>query len=145
MLSLFISIPIAALALWLLGNTTRRMWRLRASRAWWAGLIIIVLAGGYAGFRLGYHEIQASVTLRWVGLPLPIGFFALEGERWTDFIPPPPVQWMNFIADILIPILVLLIPLAIVWRRREQSSNTAGSTASSSTPPDLPPTAGRGE
>ena len=118
MLSFLISIPIIALALWLTVRTAFRMLRLKASWTWWTALSVIVLLGGYAGFRLGYCEIQTSPTFRWVGLPLPIGFFAFEGDHWTDFIPPQPVQWMNFLADILSPILILVIPLAVIWRTR---------------------------
>jgi hypothetical protein len=75
---------------------------------------------GYAGYRLGYCEIQTSPTFRWAGLPLPIGFFVLEGDHWTDFIPPPPVQWTNFLADILAPVLILVIPFFVIWRRRDR-------------------------
>jgi hypothetical protein len=124
MVSFLISIPIIALALWLVPGTTRRMWQLKAGWRWWTALGVIVLCGGYAGFRLGHCEIQISPTLRWGGLPLPIGFFALEDDRWTDFIPPPPVQCTNFLADILTPVLLLAIPLAIVWRRRARAAST---------------------
>lgn len=122
MVSFLFSIPIIALALLLVAQITLRMWRLKAGLKWWGALGVIVLCGGYAGFRHGYCEIQVSPTLRWGGLPLPIGFFALEGDRWTDFIPPPPIQWMNFLADILSPVLISAIPLAIIWRRRARAN-----------------------
>jgi hypothetical protein len=118
MVSFLISLPIIGLAWWLVAGTTSRMWRLRAGWAWWATLSLLVLLGGYAGYRLGRCEIQTSATFRWGGLPLPIAFFALEGDRWTDFIPPPPVQWTNLLADILAPVLLMAIPLAIIWRRK---------------------------
>jgi len=118
MVSFLISLPVIGLAGWLLAATTSRMWRLSAGWGWWVTLGLIVLLGGYAGYRLGRCEIQPSATFRWEGLPLPIGFFALEGDRWTDFIPSPPIQWTNLLADILSPVLLMAIPLAIIWRRR---------------------------
>jgi len=124
MVSFLISIPIIALALWLLGGTASRMWQLKAGWKWWATLVVIVVCGGYAGFRLGYCEIQTSPTFRWGGLPLPIGFLVLEDGHWTDFIPPPPIQWTNFLADILSPILLVAIPLAILWWRRARTAST---------------------
>jgi len=124
MLSFLISIPIIALALWLVAGTTFRMWQLKAGWRWWATLIVIAVCGGYAGFRLGYCEIQTSPTFRWGGLPLPVAFFALEGDHWTDFIPPPPIQWTNFLADILSPVLLSAIPLAVIWRRRAGIAST---------------------
>jgi hypothetical protein len=138
MVSFLISIPLIALTLWLVARTTLRMWRLKAGWRWWTVLGGIVLCGGYAGFRLGYCEIQVSPTFRWGGLPLPIGFFELEGDRWTDFIPPPPVQWTNFLADILSPVLLSAIPVAIFWWRRARTNpqrgvNIAGSAQSFST------------
>jgi hypothetical protein len=120
MLSFLISIPTIAVAVFFTARTARRMWRLKAGWAWWSALCLVVCIGAYIGCRLGYYEIQTSPTFRWVGLPLPIGFFVLEGEHWTDFIPPPPIQWTNFLADILAPVLVLLIPFFVIWRRRDK-------------------------
>ena len=132
MLSFLISLPIISLALWLVAGTASRMWRLGAGWKWWATLSLVVLLGGYGGYRLGYWELQASPTLRWIGVPLPIGFFALEGVSWTDFVPPPPIQWANFLADILSPILLLAIPLAHIWRRRARNAQAqAGADAAS--------------
>lgn len=123
MLSFVFSIPIIALALWLVTRTTRRMWRLKAGWRSWTALGMILVCRSYAGFRLGYCEIQISPTIRWGGLPLPIGFFALEDGSWTDFIPPPPIQWTNFLADILLPVLILVIPLVVVWRKRARAAS----------------------
>jgi hypothetical protein len=124
MLTFLVSIPIIALAPWLVARTVLRMLRLKASWTWWAALSVTVLLGGYAGYRLGDYDLQTSPTFRWVGLPLPIAFFVLEGDHWTDLIPPEPVQWMNSLADTLSPILLLVIPLAVIWRRRESGANT---------------------
>lgn len=106
MFALLISLPISVAALWLGVDTMLRMRRLKVGWAWWAGLGGVVFFGGCAGFWLGNYELQISPSLRWVGLPMPIGFFVLEGESWTDFIPPRPIQWLNLLADCLGPILI---------------------------------------
>jgi hypothetical protein len=120
MLSFLVSIPIIAAAVIFTARTARLMWRLKAGWKWWSALCLLVCVGVSAGCRLGYCEIQTSPTFRWAGLPLPIGFFVLEGDHWTDFIPPPEIQWTNFLADILAPVLVLVIPFLVVWRRRDK-------------------------
>jgi hypothetical protein len=51
-------------------------------------------------------------------LPLPIGFFQLEDEHWTDFIPPPSIQCLNLLGDILTPVVIMLGVLLLVWRWR---------------------------
>jgi hypothetical protein len=119
MLSFLVSIPIIAAAVFFGAKTARRMWRLKAGWVWWGALCLAVCLGAYAGCRLGFYEMQTSPTFRWVGLPLPIGFFVLEGDNWTDFIPPSPVQWANLLADILAPVLVLVVPFFVIWRRRD--------------------------
>ena len=126
MLSFLFSIPILAAAGWLTAKTVARMWRLKAGWAWWGTLGVVVAAGAYAGFRLALCEFQTAPNFRWVGLPLPSGFFVWEEDRWTDFIPPPPVQWTNLPADVLAPVLVLMIPLFLFWRRRERVRGIPG-------------------
>lgn len=118
MLSLLISIPISAFGVWLLARTVGLFRRFKASRGWWIVLIAIQFAGGYVGFRLAYLDLKISPTFRWVGAPMPIGFFALEGERWTDFVPPLLVQLPNLLADIFTPIVILSILLLLAWRWR---------------------------
>jgi hypothetical protein len=116
MLSVFISIPVAALGAWLVWRSIKFFRHHKADRSWWVALAVILVGGGYLGFRLGCLDLRVSPSFRWVGLPLPIGFFQLEGDRWTDFVPPPPIQWLNLLADILVPIIVLLALLLLAWR-----------------------------
>jgi hypothetical protein len=118
-MSLLLALPIIAFALHLCLGTARNMRKARAHGGWWTVFILLVLAGGCAGHWLAMQEIQAGPGLRWTGLPLPIGFFVLEGDHWTDFIPPAPIQLTNYLADLLAPVLVAILPVHLILRRRE--------------------------
>ena len=135
MLSVPLSIAIVCLALWLGYRSFTRLWHGKASRGWWAAMFTIIAAGGYAGFRLGFLDMRVSPTLRWVGVPFPIALFQLEGDHWTDFVPPHPIQWLMLLADILIPIPIMLCFALIIWNRRGKSKEVEpGANANGSGP-----------
>jgi hypothetical protein len=116
MLSVLISLPLIALGAWLLWKIVALFRYGSAGRAWWIAMVVIIPAGGIAGYRLARLDLRMSETFRWVGVPMPIGFFQLEEGRWTDFIPPFPVQLLNLLVDVLVPIMVLLGVLLLTWR-----------------------------
>jgi hypothetical protein len=122
MLSLLISIPIIGLALWLILRIAVSLSKKRAGPLPWITFIAIILAGGYVGFQLAHYDLRVSSTFRWIGVPMPVAFFQLEGEHWTDFVPPSPIQWLNLITDTFIPIIVLLFPwmVALQWCCRKR-------------------------
>lgn len=120
-MSLLLSLPIIAFALHLCLRTFRNLRNGRAHGGWWVAFILLVLAAGSAGHWLAMQEIQAGPELRWTGLPLPIGLFVLEGENWTDFIPPAPIQLTNHLADLLAPVLLGALLFHCIWRRRDLS------------------------
>ena len=125
MLSIFISLPLVALEAWLLRKIVALFRRGSAGRVWWIAMAVIIPAGGIAGYRLARLDLRMSETFRWVGVPMPIGFFQLEEGRWTDFIPPFPVQLLNLLVDVLIPIMVLLVVLLLTWRLGHRGAQTA--------------------
>jgi phosphatidylserine synthase len=116
MLGICISVPIVALSGWLLWKSVTLFHRHNAGWSWWVALVVVFIAGAFGGYRLARVDLMVSPTFRWVGLPMPIGFFQLEGDRWTDFIPPVPVQLLNLLADMLIPVMILLSGLLLAWR-----------------------------
>jgi hypothetical protein len=116
MLSAFISVLLIGIVLWVLWTTIGLFRRASARGGWWTALIVIVTAGGVAGYRLARVDLRISGTFRWVGLPMPIGFFQLEEGRWTDFVPPFPVQLLSLLADVLVPIALMLSVLLLTWR-----------------------------
>jgi uncharacterized membrane protein len=116
MLGIFISIPIAAFSGWVAWKSVALFRRHNVAWSWWIALVVLFIAGAFAGYRLARVDLLVSPSFRWVGLPMPIGFFQLDGDRWTDFIPPLPVQLLNLLADMLIPATILLGGLLLVWR-----------------------------
>ena len=116
MLGIFISIPIAAFSGWVAWKSVALFRCHNAAWTWWTALVVFFVAGAFAGYRLARLELMVSPSFRWVGLPMPIGFFQLEGDRWTDFVPPFPIQLLNLFADILIPATILLSSLLLAWR-----------------------------
>jgi hypothetical protein len=124
-LSFFISIPITAIALWLIFRNVTRLWQTEAGWLWWIVLVTIAVGGGCIGRQLSECDVQMSPGFVWGGLPLPIGFFHLEDGQWVDFVPPYPVQLCNKLADTVIPIIILLLPFMIVRRRFSRVPNSA--------------------
>lgn len=120
MLSILITIPLALFGGWLVWRTGALLRRQKASWGWWLALAIVFLGGGYLGFRLGCLDLKVSPTFRWVGVPMPIVFFQLEGQNWTDFVLPTPIQWLNLLADVLIPVCILTGFLRLTWRLKRK-------------------------
>jgi hypothetical protein len=116
MLGPLISIPLIGLAVRLCWKVVALFRRGSAGTYWWIAFLFIVAAGASGGYRLARVDLRVSPTFRWVGLPMPIGFFQLEEGRWTDFIPPLPIQLLNLLADVVVPITVLLPCLLLTWR-----------------------------
>jgi hypothetical protein len=90
-------------------------------------LAIGIGAGAGVGTQLEYHLNPRS---RVPGFPVPLVVFVLEGENWTDFVPPTPVQYGAVAANILAAVATALIPLTIaariVERRKRRASCTNG-------------------
>lgn len=127
MLGPLISIPLIGLGVWLCWKVAALFRRGSAWTCWWIAFLVIVTAGAIGGYGLARVDLRVSPTFRWVGLPMPIGFFQLEEGRWTDFIPPLPIQLLNLLADVLVPITVLLTCLLLTWRLvRSNPRSTAG-------------------
>jgi hypothetical protein len=109
MLSFFVSISIIATAFWLTMRNILRLCRSRAGWHWWIAFAATLICGGYIGWQLSGCDVQVSPTFVWGGLPLPLGFFHLEDGQWVDYVPERPVQLCNKLADVVIPIILLLL------------------------------------
>jgi len=48
--------------------------------------------------------------MRVIGFPVPVCFFHLEDGDWVDFIPPPAMQYLGWIANFLTGVVVPLLP-----------------------------------
>lgn len=106
-------IPLAFIA----RATVRRAVEARRSRTRIGILIVTALVGLVIGFWLGFgFDYQPSETIRVVGCPLPIVFFGLEGDRWTDFVVPVPI--LNGMLNVVIVALFVLAPLHLAFRTR---------------------------
>ena len=124
MLSFLVSIPIIAIAVWLMLRSVIRLGQTKSARWWWITLIMIVVGGGCVGLRLSECDVQISPTFIWGGLPLPLGFFHLEDGYWTDYVPDFSIQLCNKSADIVVPIILLLLPWMAARRRSSQLRNS---------------------
>ncbi len=119
MLSLVLTVPIIVFGIWLIVRVCCLFWQYKAKFYWWLGLLAILLAGVFGGWRLSHLDLRLSPEIRLGGVPFPIGFLKWEGDHWTDFVPPYPNQWINIVADIFLPIILMLFPLFAIWKRRK--------------------------
>jgi len=115
-----IVITVLALEAWIIVSLARWLWRSDKDKRWWIGFGCLAAAGICLGGWASALVYQVSPNMRWRGFPVPLAFFVWEEDRWTDFIPPEPVQWGGFAADILSGAIVCLLPL-IVLRLIDQS------------------------
>lgn len=116
-MSVLLALPVIGVCFWMLANTGRLLWQQSRSIWWWIGFLCLAGLGSVIGWELGFLEVRVSPRLRWGGVPFPIGFFMWEGDRWTDFVPPPGLQLWHLCADITLAIGVLLFPFFIcVWQ-----------------------------
>jgi hypothetical protein len=83
--------------------------RRKAGKSWWNALALAWLAGAGLGVWSGFFfEYQPSPKLKFLGFPVPVVVFQLEGppgdEDWVDF----PGSPLFALSDILI--MALLVP-----------------------------------
>lgn len=109
-MSVLLALPIVAVCILMLFKTSRLLLSQSRSMVWWIGFVCLVGIGGVIGWELGFLEVRVSPRLRWGGVPFPIGFFVWEEDRWTDFVPPPPLQVLHLCADVTLAINVLAFP-----------------------------------
>lgn len=123
-MSALLALPVVAFCVLEMAITARLLWQQSRSVWWWIGFLCLGVLGSVIGWKLGFLEIRVSPRHRWAGVPFPIGFFVWEGDRWTDFVPPPGLQFLHLCADIALAIGVLVFPFLIcVWlagRRKRQ-------------------------
>ena|SRR5688572_13965785 len=109
-----IVISLLALSCWLIYATFRRLRRRRARRSWWIASGSLLLAGLALGIWFAFFlEYQPSAKLRVFSFPLPLVFFVLEGDRWTDFVPPSAVLYPGLAANVLATVAVVLLPVLL--------------------------------
>ena len=131
-MSVLLALPVIGVCFWMLASTGRLLWQQSRSIWWWIGFLCLVGLGGIIGWELGFLEIRVSPRHRWAGIPFPIGFFVWEEDRWTDFVPPPPLQVLHLFADVGLAIIVFEFPFLFgLWltgrRRRLVESSQVGS------------------
>jgi len=89
----------------------------RFNAAWWVAFGVSVILGVRTGAWVGTQlEYPINARTRVVGFPLPLAVFVLEGEHWTDFVPPDHVQHALVAANVLSVMALALIPLAVAAR-----------------------------
>jgi hypothetical protein len=118
-----IVISLLALSCSLIYVTFRRLRRRRATRSWWIASGSLLLAGLAVGIWFAFFfEYQPSAKLRVFSFPLPLVFFVLEGDRWTDFVPPSSVLYPGLAANVVATVAVILLPLflASLFSHRER-------------------------
>ncbi len=110
-------IVVLGLAGWCIIAVFRYLWSHHFNAKWWLVFALLVTVGigvgVWAGTRLEYHPNQRT---RILGFPVPLVVFVHEGENWTDFVPPTPVQYGAVAANVLATVAAVLIPLAITAR-----------------------------
>ncbi len=113
----FTVVVVLGLAGWCIVAVFRYLWLRRLNAKWWVVVSVFVVIGvglgSWSGTQLEYHP---NPKVRVLGFPVPLVVFVLEGENWTDFVPPTPVQYGAVAANVLTAVAVVLIPLAISAR-----------------------------
>jgi hypothetical protein len=113
----FTVVVVLGLAGWCIVAVFRHLWSCRFDAKWWVVFALFVAigigVGAWGGTQLEYHP---NPKTRVLGFPVPLVVFVLEGENWTDFVPPTPVQYGAVAANVLAAVAVVLIPLAITAR-----------------------------
>ena len=61
-----------------------------------------------------YFSYHPSSTVLFYGAPIPFMFFQLEGNNWTDFPPPPLIQFFIIITNFFILTAITVIPI-LIW------------------------------
>lgn len=113
-MALLFPLLLLILSIWVVCSTIGHLRRSGAKRGWWAAFACLCLAGIWLGWSMTVMQYQPSPTLQVHGLPLPVGFFVLEGDGWTDFIPT--YQWLNTLANICTWTAILLLTLRLtLW------------------------------
>src|SRR6266550_1866040 len=107
-------IALLALGTWGVFATFRCLRRTHSGRVWWiafAALTTIGLAAGsWLAFGFGY---QVSPQMRYVSFPIPLAVFHLEDGRLVDFVTPPHVMYLGFLANIVAVVAASLLPLLL--------------------------------
>jgi hypothetical protein len=104
-----------AMAVFMLRYVFHSLRRHQLFARWWiATVCILLLAIGIGLWSATRLEYQLNVKTRVIGFPLPLVVFVLEGNRWTDFVPPSVTQTCLVVTNVLISIAVALLPLGIL-------------------------------
>jgi hypothetical protein len=89
----------------------------RCSRREKVALWTVMLIGAGFGFWLGaIFQYQVDSRTRFVGFPLPIAFFRLESDRWTDFVTPGFFQVGGVAVNVLLTVSALVLSFGLVRR-----------------------------
>lgn len=111
---LFIVILIACVAGWSVVATMLRLRRHRFGAKWWVAAGLLTVLGAIGGmWTTMYLEYEVCTRARAVGWPVPVVVFVLEGDQWTDFVPPTIVQYGAVAADTMVGIALALMPVTI--------------------------------
>lgn len=114
-MGLFVIIAISCLAAWPVVATMLRLRRHRFSAKWWIAAGLLVVFGTIVGQWVALQfEYQLCSRAKISGAPLPLVIFIFEDGQWTDFVPPPIIQYGAIIADTLVAIALVTMPLN-VW------------------------------
>lgn len=110
----FIVIAISCLGGWLVVATMKRLRRHRFGTRWWIAAGLLVLLGAMVGrWAAMDFEYQPCPQARIIGFPVPVAFFILEDDQWTDFVPPLIIQYGAVAADMIFAIAFVLMPLSV--------------------------------
>lgn len=125
-MGLFLILPLAALAGWIVYTTRRQVWRPARGRGWRMAFIVLSIAGAALGLWFAHGlELQAA-QLRLEGFPVPLVIHRLHEGRWSAQAIPAPLAWIATMVNVACGPALALLPLKAVALLRELRDTTAG-------------------
>ncbi len=111
---LILIFPIIAFDFWLALTTGRRQWAQWREQKNWRHLAMAVVAGLGLGVWLAFFlKYNSGGSLKVQGFPIPVAFYHLDKDIWTQTIPDAPIPVLGAIANFLTGLAAPIIPFKI--------------------------------
>lgn len=111
---LFFIAPTVALCIWIFISTAGILRRQELNPIWRKRVIVLLALGVVAGVWFAFfrtYEVKGELRLQ--GFPVPFAISRLHEGIWKDFSPPPAVQVLARIADLLAGPAMALLPIKV--------------------------------